>query len=77
MKIDLTELEHLPEKSVYNNNYYRHKKSNADTTLFVHTNEEYNTENIYVVSGDKKIFLGSCQFCDDGNMEINLGEMYT
>lgn len=77
MKIDLTELEHLPEKSVYNNNYYRHKKANTDTVLFVNTDEQYNTEDVYAVSGETKIFLGSCQFCDDENMEINLGEMYT
>jgi hypothetical protein len=78
MNININELVHLPEKSFYNNNYYKGKKSNTDTELFIHCDEEYNTYDFYLCKGENKIFLGSSQnFKLTDDYVISFGEQYT
>jgi len=78
MKIDMNELIHLPNKSVYNNNYYKGKDANTDVEIFIHCDEQYSTYSFYVCLGDLKIFIGSSQNfkCEDLH-DVSFGEIYT
>jgi len=75
--INLKDFNHLPEISVYNNNYYKHKEANTNTTIFVDTDEFYNTDDVYICEGDSRIFLGSCHLRTDDILKFNVGVQYT
>ena len=70
IKIKLSEMKHLKEKSCYNNNYYAF--GNAGVELFQHCDEEYNTYDYYLIDGESKILLGSA----DGSDEEEIDFMY-
>ena len=57
--IDLNEFVHLKGESVYNHNYYKHKK--YDYTILQKCEEEYNTLHFYAMTSTDKVFLFSCQ----------------
>ena len=78
MIININELVHLPEKSVYNHNYYKGKSSNQDVELLEICHEDFNTYDFYICKGGKEIFIGSSQNFDcDGIHHVSFGEMYT
>lgn len=78
MIIDLSQYVHVPEKSVYNHNYYKGKNDNTGVMLFVKCDEYYNTYYFYMVDGDNKIFIGSSQNFDASDIHhVSLSEMYT
>ena len=62
--VDLNLLKHIPEKSVYNNNWY---EINKYSYLFVHCLEEYNQVDFYIANSlvGEKVFLFSGQADDD------------
>lgn len=47
---------HLPEKSSYNNNYYKNTKRNYE--IFEECDEAYNSFDFYLVDGKSEIYLG-------------------
>lgn len=55
---------HIPEKSCYNNNYYKHKETGV--FIFEHCDEQYEI-NTYtdVTDTDSPYFLGCCS-CSNG-----------
>ena len=60
IKIELSEMKHLKEKSFYNHNYYSH--GNSGLELLQICDEQYETYDYYLINteGDK-VLLGSSQ----------------
>lgn len=74
------EFEHLPEQSVYNNNYYKHKK--LDYIIYEDCHEDYNCCSFYLVENNSKIFIGCAQhgfgFANSNDeIEIDFKTQYT
>jgi hypothetical protein len=77
MKIDLSEYEIVENKSVYNNNYYIHKRSNTNTALHEICHEDENYSEFYLVDEISEMFLGcSSEYCGD-SINIDFGLRYT
>ncbi len=69
-----SEFEHLPDKSVYNNNFYKHSQ------LGYIIKEEYNYYEFYLVENRNIIFIGCSSDGFNKNTEylkINFKEQYT
>ena len=68
------ELEHIKEKSSYNNNFYK-LKGNLNFELLEIYNDDSSCD-YYIVSGKEKLCIGSSN--DIGNkIEIDFGVKYT
>lgn len=74
--IDVSTLKHIPESSVYNNNWY---EINEYSYLFVHCDEEFNQVDLYIANslGGEKVFLFSAQANDDDIYSGSLGDRWT
>ncbi len=72
IKINLSEMKHLKDKSHYNYNYYSH--GNQFVELLQVCDEYFEVCNYYLVKGDQKVFLGSSEYDDN---EIEFMHMYT
>jgi len=67
IKIDISEMKHLKEKSHYNYNFYTH--GNMGLELLQICDEEYETYDYYLIEGESKVFLGSAQY-DENEIEF-------
>ena len=73
--VDLSRLEHLPEVSYYNNNWYK----NREVFIFVKCLEDYNQVDIYIsdkVDGHK-VFLISDHWNDEDIYSGEIGLEWT
>ena len=61
MKITLkkSDFKHLPEKSEYNYNTYKHKELNYE--IYEECDENYDSFDFYLIEDGKQIYLG-CQY---------------
>lgn len=73
--VDLSKLEHLPDASCYNNNWYK----SGDGFIFVKCLEEYDQVNIYISDqmNGYKVFLISDHYNHDGIYSGEVGLMWT
>lgn len=60
IKINLSEMKHLKEKSHYNYNFYSH--GNMGIELLQICDEQDETFEYYLVDGESKVLLGSAQY---------------
>ena len=60
IKIDLSEMKHLKEKSHYNYNFYAH--GNMGVELLQICDEVDESYEYYLIDGDNKVLLGSAQY---------------
>lgn len=72
IKINISEMTHLKEKSHYNYNYYKH--GNMGLELLQICDEQYETYDYYLIDGENKVFLGSAQYDEN---EIDFMVQYT
>tara|TARA_R100000655_G_scaffold15789_3_gene34792 strand:+ start:627 stop:851 length:225 start_codon:yes stop_codon:yes gene_type:complete len=72
IKINLSEMTHLKDKSKYNYNFYSH--GNMGLELLQICDEYFNNNDYYLVDGDKKILLGSTDYDEE---EIEFMYKYT
>lgn len=78
MIIDLKDFEHDKSESVYNYNFYKHKKANTSTLLLVkHTDDSHEVDLFVIGIGVEKVFLGSAVDDDTGVFDFELGCCYT
>lgn len=58
MKITLkkTDFEHIPDKSGYNHNFYRHKELKYE--IYEECDEIYESFDFHLIDQDKKVYLG-------------------
>lgn len=68
--IDASEFEHIKEMSVYNNNYYRHKKNGY--VIYEKCHEDFNYYDFYLIENRKNIFLGRSQNGFDNEKHITI-----
>lgn len=76
--LNKSEFEYIPKGSVYNNNYYQHKK--LGYCIYERCDEDYNTYSFYLIENEEMIFLGCSQNGFDkneGNIEIDFKTQYT
>jgi hypothetical protein len=79
MKLTITqaEFEHQKDDSVYNHNYYKHKK--LGYTLLEECHEDENYYDYLLVEGDKEIFIGhslKCAFEGGEDIAIEFKESF-
>lgn len=74
--IDVNLLKHIPESSVYNNNWY---EINKNSYLFVHCLEEWNQVDLYISNslGGERTFLFSDQTNETDIYSGSLGDRWT
>lgn len=75
MKITLkkSDFEHLPEKSKYNFNTYKHKELNYE--IYEECDENYNSFDFYLIEEGRQIFLGSGYDSLDENYKDDIAEI--
>ena len=73
IKIDLSKMKYLREKSCYNLNYYAY--GNCGMELLQKFSEESGTCDYFLIDGDNKSFLGSSEETDEE--VIDFMQMYT
>lgn len=75
VNIDITKLEHIPQESCYNNNWYK----SDGAYFFVHCLEQYNQVDIYFSKtlGGSKEFLISSEWNEYEVYSGELGKQWT
>ena len=77
MIIDLKDFEHIKSESVYNHNFYKHKKANTSTLLLVKHTDDSHEVDLYIDDGNIEVFLGSAVDENNGIFDFELGYAYT
>lgn len=82
--INLNDYDHVPEKSVYNNNYYAAKEGRVvfARDIYIHCEEYENTVRIYRVKEDGQHEFLICDYCysdykDDDIYSGIIGDWWT